>query len=194
MSVCLCVCVTQPSTTSLLSMPLIVRRSSWRMVINNTAAHKTCRISSVVRRVTNTSQKERKDGGRGGGPKRHKAWTTEHYAYRRDALELGEASRAIIGRWEMCRPGFIVSQLERKKKRGPNVTSTGWGFFFFLEKYRRGRRGWTPRASNFCFVTWKKPIFCFVVEDSLLLRAAAVGDPVRVNEAALFTAFTSIIS
>jgi hypothetical protein len=130
----------------------------------------------------------------GGGPKRHKAWTTEHYAYRRDALELGEASRAIIGRWEMCRPGFIVSQLERKKKRGPNVTSTGWGFFFFLKNTDEVAEVELPELQIFCFVTWKNQIFCFVVEDSLLLRAAAVGDPVRVNEAALFTAFTSIIS
>lgn len=159
--VSVCVCVTQPSTTSLLSMPLIVRRSSWRMVINNTAAHKTCRISSVVRRVTNTSQKERKDGGRGGGPKRHKAWTTEHYAYRRDALELGEASRAIIGRWEMCRPGFIVSQLERKKKRGPNVTSTGWGFFFFFGKIPTRSPRLNSPSFKFLFCDLKKANFLF---------------------------------
>jgi hypothetical protein len=103
---------------------------------------------------------------------------------------IGGASRAIIGRWEMCQPGFIVSQLGGKRRR-PRERRQHQRVEVFLKNTDEVAE--VESRARFFFVTSLKAYFYFFFFADNLLRAAAVGDPVRVNEAAFFTAFTSII-
>ena len=95
--------------------------------------------------------------------------------------EPGQVERAI--RWEMCQPGFIVSQQREKKEaktRDKKDISS-----LRSRKYRQGRGG-----ELHSFISVFSPFFFEGYSPSF----GSCGDPVRVNEAAHFTAFSPIMS